>query len=101
MRLNDGSHQLVSDFLFETFHYKHDMVGYVVLILFAFIAAFWMAGWAAFRFLNFNVRPAAPTLDLSSLMGLCHDLRRRCCTAAACRTGHRTGQLKDRQFGSL
>ena len=57
LTLNSGEITNVPDFLYNTFHYKHDMIGYVVLILFAFVAAFWVAGWAAFRYLNFNVRP--------------------------------------------
>ena len=55
--LSTGQTLTVPEFLHENFHYSHDMVGYVVLVLAAFVAAFWTAGWAAFRYLNFNVSP--------------------------------------------
>ena len=55
--LNTGQMTTAPQFLYDNFHYKHDFIGWVVLILIAFVAAFWAAGWAAFRYLNFNVRP--------------------------------------------
>ena len=55
--LNTGQVTTAPEFLYNNFHYKHDFIGWVVLILIAFVAAFWAAGWAAFRYLNFNVSP--------------------------------------------
>ena len=57
LQLNNGQIVTVPEFLYDQFHYRHDMVGYIVLILAAFVAVFWTAGWAAFRYLNFNVSP--------------------------------------------
>jgi hypothetical protein len=38
------------------FHFKHDMLGYVVLILCGFIFAFWAATCFAYAKLNFQRR---------------------------------------------
>ena len=64
LQLNNGQNLTVSEFLYNNFHYQHDMIGYIVLILAAFIMAFWTAGWAAFRYLNFNVRPCLLALGV-------------------------------------
>ena len=63
LQLNNGQIVTVPEFLYNQFHYRHDMVGYIVLILAAFVAVFWTAGWAAFRYLNFNVSPRLPVQD--------------------------------------
>ena len=76
LQLNNGQIVTVPEFLYNNFHYQHDMVGYIVLILAAFVTAFWTAGWAAFRYLNFNVRPCLLGLggpECGCCVG-CHDM---------------------------
>ena len=77
LQLNNGHNSTVPEFLYNNFHYQHDMIGYIVLILAAFIMAFWTAGWAAFRYLNFNVRPCllcfGRDICCDCLQQLCHD----------------------------
>ncbi|KAK9788281.1 hypothetical protein WJX73_004447 [Symbiochloris irregularis] len=54
--LSSGGEKNFKAFLYDTFQYKHDMVGYVVLIMFGFVAVFWCLGAFAFKKLNFQKR---------------------------------------------
>ena len=56
--LSTGQRLTVPDFLHVYLDYSHDMIGYAVLVLVGFVVAFWTAGWASFRYLNFNVCPS-------------------------------------------
>ena len=46
----------IPQFLKQTFDYKHDMLGYVVLIMFGFVAIFWLLGAYAFKKFNFQTK---------------------------------------------
>ena len=57
--LNDGGPSRsvsVPEFLRETFDYRHDWLGYVVLILIGWIILFWGLGAYAFKKFNFQKR---------------------------------------------
>ena len=56
VHLSAGGTENFKTFLFNTFRYKHDMVGYVILIMFGFVAVFWCLGAFAFKKLNFQKR---------------------------------------------
>ena len=56
LRLDSGQNETVPEYLHDNYGYSSAMLGYIVLILAAFIAAFWTAGWAGFRYLSFDVR---------------------------------------------
>lgn len=56
VRMANGQEQTMKAFLKDTFDYEHDMIGYVVLIMFAFVALFWCLGAYAFQKLNFQKR---------------------------------------------
>ena len=54
--LTNGNTQNVSEFLETRFGYKHDWVGWCVIVLAAFAAVFWGLGALAFKKLNFQQR---------------------------------------------
>ena len=56
IQLAAGGTQNFKVFLKQTFDYEHDMIGYVVLIMFGFVALFWCLGAWAFQKLNFQQR---------------------------------------------
>ena len=88
LQLNTGRIITVPEFLYDNFHYRHDMLGYIVLILAAFVTLFWTAGWAAFRYLNFNVSPRLFCAGLAdccpSAYISCITLHHNRCSASFC-----------------
>ena len=54
--LNTGETQTLKVFLKTNLDYQHDMIGYVVLIMFGFVAVFWLLGAYAFQKFNFQKR---------------------------------------------
>ena len=56
LTLEDGTHQLVRDFLFQYFWYRHDFLGEVVAILAGFVVVFALGIAFALRLLNYQRR---------------------------------------------
>ena len=56
VRLTAGGTLTVPEFLKERFGYRHDWVGWVVIVLAAFTMLFWGMGALAFKKLNFQQR---------------------------------------------
>ena len=54
--LSDGTQKPVQQFLRDQFDYRHDFLGWVVLILVGWIMAFWAMGAYAFKRFNFQKR---------------------------------------------
>lgn len=54
--LSDGSTLPVQQFLYEQFNYRHNFLGWVVLILVGWIIVFWVMGAYAFKRFNFQKR---------------------------------------------
>lgn len=54
--LNDGTVKTVQQFLLDQFDYRHDYLGWVVLILVGWTIVFWAGGAYAFKKFNFQKR---------------------------------------------
>lgn len=54
VQLAAGGQQSVPDFLLEQYGYRHDWIGWVVVVLAAFVVLFWGMGAVAFKVLHFR-----------------------------------------------